>query len=285
MHGLQSEKEAPISNLFQYTCPSCGGHLETDNSRKLMICRSCGNTYDYDYFGEENLLAAADKALADKNFTAAKDMYSFMLDKEPSNVKALRGLILATNKVTKLYDITMKIRNGSFVPGTFNLQKYSDKCDPADSKFFEEADKILSLHKEYMELNKNRKALEAEEDTEKQNINEYSGGFFYYASPEKLRLRMIIAAIVLVILGFVTFSFATDPETPSLLVLTFAILIIITVIYILAAVVQLISSLKERKNPAPSNLNDIDARMEENNDEMSRVVKEINAAFKEMNSL
>lgn len=271
--------------MFPYTCPSCGGQLETDDKRKLMICRSCGNTYDYDYFGEENLMDAADKALADKNFSAAKDMYSFMLDKEPSNVKALRGLILSTNKVTKLYDITMKIRNGSFVPGTFNLQKYREKCGPEDSQFFENTDKILALHKEYVELNKNRKALEAEADSDRENNSEQGGGFFYYASPEKLRLRMIIASIVLVILGIVTYSFATDPETPLLLVLSFAILMIITVIYILAALVELTKSIKERKNVSVTDQNDVDAKLEENNDEISRVVKEINAVFKDMNSL
>ena len=259
--------------------------MEIDDNRKLMICRSCGNTYDYDYFGEENLMDAADKALADKNYSAAKDMYSFMLDKEPSNVKALRGLILATNKVAKLYDITMKIRNGSFAPGTFNLQKYREKCGPADSQFFENTDKILALHKEYVELNKNKKTLEAEADSDRQNNSEQGGGFFYYASPEKLRLRMIIASIVLVILGIVTYSFATDPETPLLMVITFAILIIITVIYILAALVELTKSLKERNDTATTTVDDIETRIKENNEEISRVIKEINAVFKDMNSL
>lgn len=259
--------------------------MEIDDNRKLMICRSCGNTYDYDYFGEENLMDAADKALADKNYSAAKDMYSFMLDKEPSNVKALRGLILATNKVAKLYDITMKIRNGSFVPGTFNLQKYRENCGPADSQFFENTDKILALHKEYVELNKNKKTLEAEEDSDRQNNSEQGGGFFYYASPEKLRLRMIIASIVLVILGIVTYSFATDPETPLLMVITFAILIIITLIYFLVALVQLTKSLKERNDTATTTVDDIETRIKENNEEISRVIKEINAVFKDMNSL
>jgi DNA-directed RNA polymerase subunit M/transcription elongation factor TFIIS len=57
-------KEESVSKLFSYVCPSCGGHLETDDSRKLMICRSCGNTYDYDYFSGENLLKAAEEPAA-----------------------------------------------------------------------------------------------------------------------------------------------------------------------------------------------------------------------------
>ena len=43
--------------------------MDTDEDRKLMVCRSCGNTYDYDYFGEENLLKAAGKALADGEYS------------------------------------------------------------------------------------------------------------------------------------------------------------------------------------------------------------------------
>jgi len=259
--------------------------LEIDDNRKLMICRSCGNTYDYDYFGKENLIEAADKALADKNFSSAKNMYSFMLDKEPSNVKALRGLILSTNKVTKLYDITMKIRNGSFAPGTFNLQKYRKKCGPEDSQFFEMTDKILALHKEYVELNKNKKTLEAEEDSNRHKPVEDTSGFFYYDSPEKIKLKMIIAAVVFAILGIVTYSFAIDPETPLLMVITFAILIIITLIYFLAALVQLTKSLKERNDTVTTTVDDIETRIKENNEEISRVIKEINAVFKDMNSL
>ena len=71
--------EEPISKLVSYTCPSCGGRLETDENRKLMVCRSCGNNYDYDYFCGENLIKAADKALVHKNYTLARHPQYFKI--------------------------------------------------------------------------------------------------------------------------------------------------------------------------------------------------------------
>ena len=166
--------------------------MDTDEDRKLMVCRSCGNTYDYDYFGEENLLKAAGKALADGEYSTAKDMYSFMLDKEPSNVKALKGLLLAGNRVNKLYDITFKIKEGKFVPGCFNLDKYRNTNSPEAVKFFEDTDKVLSLYKEYLELKKAGKNLVAEEDKAERELDDSSGGsFFYYESDEGLKAKAI----------------------------------------------------------------------------------------------
>ena len=145
-----------MRKLFAYVCPSCGGQMDTDEDRKLMVCRSCGNTYDYDYFAEGYLMEAAAKALSNADYSTAKDMYSFMLDKEPTNVKALKGLLLANNRVGRLYDISFKIKKGRFVPGAFNLDKYRNSSDPETVKFFEGIDKVLSLYEEYSELAKKK---------------------------------------------------------------------------------------------------------------------------------
>ena len=249
-----------------------------------MICRSCGNTYDYDYFGEENLIQAADKAVADSNFSAAKDMYLFMLEKEPSNAKALKGLILAANKVNRLYDITLKIKNGTFIPGTFNLKKYREKCDPESAQFFDKTDKIVSLYQEYTELQKTMKELESEADSNEQEINEYSGGLFYYDSADKLKRIVIGASILLVILGIFTFVFGTTAGTPAWFIAFFVIAMIITVIIILAVLLEMYSNKKEQENPVAKNLDTIDARIDETKNEMNRVIREINAVFKDMNS-
>ena len=183
-----------MGRLYSYICPSCGGHLDTDDSRKLMICRSCGNTYDYDYFSGENLLKAADKALAHNNFSAAKDMYSFMLDKEPSNVKALTGLLLANNNAKRLYDITQKIKDGTFSAAGFDLVKYKDTADPEVLTFFEKTDRILALYKEYIALKKDLKRLEAEKKESEPEISEPGGGLFSYASEKTLKTTVVVAS-------------------------------------------------------------------------------------------
>ena len=210
--------------------------MDTDEDRKLMVCRSCGNTYDYDYFGEENLLKAAGKALADGEYSTAKNMYSFMLDKEPSNVKALKGLLLADNRVNKLYDITFKIKEGKFVPGCFNLDKYRNTNSPEAVKFFEDTDKVLSLYKEYLELKKAGKNLVAEEDKAERELDDSSGGsFFYYESDEGLKAKAIGAGVIIVILADLTLIFGLDYETPVWVVPVLAVAMVAAFIYLLSA--------------------------------------------------
>ena len=258
--------------------------METDDKRKLMICRSCGNTYDYDYFGEENLLKAADKALSNCNFNAANDMYSFMLEKEPSNTHALKGLILASNNVTRLYDITGKIKDGTFIPGTFNLKKYRDKCDPDGMGFFDKADKVLSLYKEYIDLKKNGKALVNKVNSLDQKHDEYGGGMFYYESDESLKKTVIIASIILVILGIVTLIFSINDPAPSWLICILIIAIIVTCGVILSAILRMRGNAKKIEETEESETDAMVAKIDDTKNEMYRVIKEINAVFKEMNS-
>ena len=260
--------------------------METDDDRKLMSCRSCGNTYDYDYFSEENLLKAADKALADDNYSAAKDMYSFMLDKEPSNVKALKGLLLANNRVGKLYDITLKIKKGTFIPGNFNLEKYRTGNSPEATAFFERTDKVLALYKEYLALKKTGENLETEEDSAENKLDE--GGrdlLFYYESEDKLRGIVIGASVFLVCLVICTLVFSYGYDTPAWIIPTLVVAMVVTVIVILAALLRMRGNKKEPENPVLSELDGIDAKQEENKIEMHRVIGELNAVFKEMNSL
>ena len=259
--------------------------METDDKRKLMICRSCGNTYDYDYFGEENLLKAADKALSNCDFNSAKDMYSFMLEKEPSNTHALKGLILASNNVTRLYDITANIKEGKFIPGTFNLDKYRDRCSGEDLHFFDLTDKVLSLYKEYIELKKTGKALVTKVNSLDKKQDEYGGGMFYYESDESLKKTVIIASIILVILGIVTLIFSVNDPAPSWLIGILIIAIIVTCGFILSALLRMRGNAKKIEETEVSEADAMAAKIDDTKNEMHRVIKEINAVFKEMNSI
>ena len=48
--------------------------MDTDEDRKLMVCRSCGNTYDYDYFGEARTIDTHVKKLRAKLGPKAGEM-------------------------------------------------------------------------------------------------------------------------------------------------------------------------------------------------------------------
>ena len=257
--------------------------METDDNRKLMICKSCGNAYDYDYFCEENLIKAADKALAHKNYSAARDMYSFMLDKEPSNVKALRGLILSNNQVNRLYDITQKMKDGTFIIATFDLKKYRNDLWPESLGFFDKTDKVLSLYKEYLDLKKAGKNLQTEADAAEPENSGNDGGFFYYASDEALKKTVRASLITLVVLGIFAFAFGIEHFAPVWLIAMLVTAMIVAAFIILISSLELHSRKRKDKNQALSEADMINAKIEENKGEMDRIIREINDVFKEMN--
>ena len=276
--------EGPISNLVSYVCPSCGGRLETDDSRKLMVCRSCGNVYDYDYFFAENLLKAADKALAHKNYSAAKDMYMFMLDKEPSNVKALKGLALANSGVNRLYDITDKIKDGSFVISAFNLEKYRNESDPEASRFFEKTDRVMALYKDYLALKKALKNLERKAAGSEPGDTDYGGGLLYYSSAGTLKKIVLLSSIAVVIFGIAAFMLGSDPYAPGWLISAMVFAMIVTCFFIFAALLELLDRKKKEKKHVLSETDEIKAKIEEKKEEMDKILNEINDVLKEMNT-
>ena len=259
--------------------------METDENRKLMICRSCGNAYDYDYFCGENLLKAADKALAHKNYSAAADMYMFMLDKEPSNVKALRGLILAKNNVVRLFDVTPKIKDGTFSVATFNLEKHRAGCGPETLGFFEKTDKVLALYKEYLVLKKALKTLQGKAAVSEPEDEEYGRGLLYYSSVKTLKKTVLFSSIALVILGISAFLSGSDPYAPSWLIVAMVFAMIVAGIFVLAALLELLDRKKKEEKHVLTEYEELNAKIEETNGEMERLISEINDVFKEMNQM
>ena len=249
-----------------------------------MICRSCGNTYDYDYFAEENLLKAADKTLAHKNFYAAKDMYEFMLDKEPSNLKALKGLLLAKNNVVRLYDITQKMKDGTFSIASFDLEKYRNNSDPGVAGFFKKTDRILDLYKRYVPLKKDLKKLEDEAGDSEPEYMDSSNGVFYYASDDALKKTVRVALIVLVILAVIFLAFRFNSYTPSWLTAMLILAAIVTAVIIMAAFLEMLSNKKKDKQTEISESEKTKAGIREKNGEIDRILDKINDVLKELNT-
>lgn len=84
--------------IKSHLCKSCGGLLDIDIDRQVYICPFCGITYDYEYFREENVLDIANRALNRNEFGSAKEAFEFILQKDPHNFEALRGILLCNCK-------------------------------------------------------------------------------------------------------------------------------------------------------------------------------------------
>lgn len=141
-----------MNNLFQYLCPSCGSHLITNDERKIMVCKACGNVYDYDYFREDRLIEMADLSRKKREYESAAQMYKFMIEKEPQNFHALNGLMLCENQMSQLTDITGQLVKNTFAPGKTNFDLYKETCAPENKAYFEKAENLFDMGRKYVDL-------------------------------------------------------------------------------------------------------------------------------------
>ena len=94
-----------MSITTKHQCPSCGGCLSVDNDKQMYRCASCGSTYDFDYFREEKLLELGDTYLARGEFKAAVDVFKLILQNDPHDFQANRGMMLAAARMHSIDDI------------------------------------------------------------------------------------------------------------------------------------------------------------------------------------
>ncbi|MCQ2534214.1 MAG: hypothetical protein MJ172_06575 [Clostridia bacterium] len=117
-----------MSKLFQHLCPACASHLVLDTDKSVFNCPSCGGTFDYDYFMEDNLIDQAEESLKSGEYVSAKSAYEFLLTKEPHNAMALRGLELCNLRISSFGVLTSssnrKYKNFDF---DFYVRESEDK--------------------------------------------------------------------------------------------------------------------------------------------------------------
>ena len=85
-----------MRDLVSYTCSSCGGALTVDKSQEVYECPFCGNAYDFVQMHHDELLKDAETNMRQMEFTSAKEKYSAILESDPQDYYALRGLVLCS---------------------------------------------------------------------------------------------------------------------------------------------------------------------------------------------
>ena len=94
----------------------------------------------------------------------------------------------------------------------------------------------------------------------------------------------IIALIFLAVLIITDIILGTYYGTPAWLIVVFVAATIILVFYIIGVLLRMRINKRTPENPVLTDLEDIDKKTEENKNEMNRVIGQINAVFKDMNS-
>ena len=203
-------------------CNMCGGLLDIDIDRQVYICPFCGVTFDYEYFRKDNVLEIAKKSLNRREFGAAKDAFEYMLQKDPHNFEALRGLILCKCKWATMIPILHE--SEVFIqPDEPELVKAIDKCTPEYRDYFEQIRQALKVVQSYrkgrnelanisVELKNWHKKLRELETAQYINSAKFStavSDFFDSVQEDDGRnasaALLYFGIVILVILGYATF--------------------------------------------------------------------------------
>ncbi len=88
-----------MSELKSYTCSKCAAVLSIDKLEGLMACPFCGNEFDLVDFHREDLLLQAEECLSRGAYKPAKEKFNMVLENDPTDIVAYRGLILCAGKV------------------------------------------------------------------------------------------------------------------------------------------------------------------------------------------
>lgn len=127
-----------------------------DTDKRIYLCPSCGMTYDYDYFADENLLRLAYGALTRGEFSTAKEVFSDLHKKDPHDLSALRGLLLCSMGIASFK--MMDIAGTTVDPDDPQLLYCIEKADFRGREYFYHIQNTGTLSKEYV---KNEEELSA----------------------------------------------------------------------------------------------------------------------------
>ena len=151
-----------MGQIKKRQCPSCGGNLIDDSEKQIYRCSSCGSSYDYDYFREEQLHEMGETYLSRGEVEAAVDAYRLILKKVPHDFLALRGLMLAA---AYLRDMDGFSRIGDAKHFSYDSKLVGEVLDSAseeDKEYFSEFRKIYVNKQKQIDCNREIKSLHRE---------------------------------------------------------------------------------------------------------------------------
>ena len=151
-----------MGQIKKRQCPSCGGNLIDDSEKQIYRCSSCGSSYDYDYFREEQLHEMGETYLSRGEVNAAVDAYRLILKKAPHDFLALRGLMLAS---AYLRDMDGFSRIGDAKHFSYDSKLVGEVLDSAseeDKEYFSEFRKIYVNKQKQIDCNREIKSLHRE---------------------------------------------------------------------------------------------------------------------------
>lgn len=153
-----------MRDLVSYTCSSCGGALTVDKSQEVYECPFCGNAYDFVQMHHDELLADAETNMRQMEFTSAKEKYSAILESDPQDFYALRGLVLCSGPIisTESFKKPEKLTDCSFDQMKDCLNKVKEQAKEADQPYFEKLCELVDLAQKHKAASEEKARLSGE---------------------------------------------------------------------------------------------------------------------------
>ena len=153
-----------MRDLVSYTCSACGGALTVDKSQEVYECPFCGNAYDFVQMHHDELLKDAETNMRHMEFTSAKEKYSSILENDPQDFYALRGLVLCSGPVISIESLKKpeKLTDCSFDQMKDCLNKVKEQAKEADQPFFEKLFELVDLAQKHKAASEEKARLSGE---------------------------------------------------------------------------------------------------------------------------
>ena len=153
-----------MRDLVSYTCSSCGGALTVDKSQEVYECPFCGNAYDFVQMHHDELLKDAETNMRQMEFTSAKEKYSAILESDPQDFYALRGLVLCSGPLISIESLKKpeKLTDCSFDQMKDCLNKVKEQAKEADQPYFEKLYELVDLAQKHKAASEEKARLSGE---------------------------------------------------------------------------------------------------------------------------
>ncbi|MCR5329496.1 MAG: hypothetical protein K6E12_11715 [Saccharofermentans sp.] len=148
-----------MSDLKSYTCARCGAALNVDKLQGQMSCPFCGNEFDYIDFHREELMLQAEKCLARGAYKPAREKFSKVLENDPADIVAYRGLILCAGRVRSTKDLKERYRQagGNLYAIKRIVASAKENVTKEDADYLDKLVCLFEIHNAYKSLKKRRK--------------------------------------------------------------------------------------------------------------------------------
>ena len=136
-----------MSLLKSYTCSKCAGILMFDSEQEFFDCPFCGTKFNAVDFHEDEIKVQAEESLKKEAFSSAKEKFNLILESDPSDYDALKGLILCDIKTSSLENLdTPSIFDPVDIVSLKKLITRSKKqASIKDSDFFNQLTVLIDL--------------------------------------------------------------------------------------------------------------------------------------------